>query len=73
MNTAERSILRARAAYDKYYSSKKKKAIKIIKHNEIPKQSTPSIAHCRAVNLNGNPCQCRAVLNGLCKRHSIHT
>ena len=73
MNTAERSILRAREAYSKYYSSRKNKAIKIIKHNEILKQSTPSGVLCRAVNLNGNPCQCRAVSNGLCKKHSIRT
>ena len=72
MDTAERSILRARAAYDKYYSSKKKKAIKIIKHAEISGVRIESAAICRAVNLSGNPCKNRAICNGLCKRHAIN-
>ena len=72
MDTAERSILRARAAYDKYYSSKKKKAIKIIKNNEVSSVRTESVSTCRAVIMNGNQCKNRAICNGLCKRHAIN-
>ena len=72
MDTAERSILRARAAYAKYYSSKQKKAIKIINPNEVSNRRTESVSVCRAVNLSGSSCKNRAICNGLCKRHAIN-
>jgi hypothetical protein len=72
-SVADRSISRAIAAYDKHYSLKKKKAIQIIKPQDVPNRRPQVVSNrtiCRAINLNGKSCQCRAVQGGLCRRHS---
>lgn len=69
---AERSILRARAAYAKHRTSRQKKSLKIIAFTEIPVHvSTNTSAQCKAINMSGKPCSNRAVCNGLCKRHTV--
>ena len=70
MDTAERSILRAKAAYDKYQSSRKAKSIKLIPLSEVRTGVTEIKGICKAVNLSGKPCSNRAICNGLCKRHA---
>ncbi len=71
MDTAERSILRARKAYDKYYAIRKSRSIKIIKHVDVQPSTQNKSSICKAVNLSGTQCRNRAVCNGLCKRHAV--
>lgn len=69
---AEKSILRAKEAYAKYYSSRKTKALKVIKHTDVPQQpvTVAKKQTCRATLMSGKPCRFPVFCNGLCKRHS---
>lgn len=71
----EKARLRVRMSYEKYYKSRKERAVKYIKAptvNETPKiVKGKSKIRCEVINLNNKPCQNLACYGNLCKKHFI--